>query len=647
MNTTTLNATIEKDILKDITNILADELFQMSVAKSRDTNELDLYDYHKTALSPGVYEITATQTVNVDTYNKSETYSNTINLSVDGPNKALSNADIYQIFPPKGDFGNYATFLPHIVLNKSTLPWELGHYSKVNDIPWLALILFDEDEAPNNVLPGQKIQVPADLLPRKKDLPYLAHVSRRNKPSVIASQQRLSEEDKKEKAVIIANRFPTPEKTNIVHLIALDEKANDNKYISLYNWSFTCEKAKDGLKHILNNLSIGPFQLPPLKLKESDNAKSKKIIESRNKLQKEGLVLLPHQTRMGQKIMSWYRGPIVSDTDFSESQNQNLVQKENEKLKISAINSSDQLLIFLKKTNQMNVTYAAAWELGKWMTLKNKEISIELFKWKRKLATGIKLDEQEKTTVENLGKVKKIEASVISMFKNKNLNLNDITLPDSIYSWLEELTLLRSIPFNYLVPDEKLLPEESIRFFTLDEGWIWAMIDGALSVGRNPTERKAPPFGAPQLHLSGCIMRSSAILQYPDLQIASKEFELLEKRLIGTNIWFCIFKETTQTQENPKVLNAVELFLPAEGMRFGGEIANELIIKELKEKTADGKTSVTIPFRSGEKERVISVSKLYKSLKEGGDSLTKDSISKSASFAYNMIQLSTKVIFKT
>jgi hypothetical protein len=36
---------------------------------------------------------------------------------------------------------------------------------------------------------------------------------------------------------------------------------------------------------------------------------------------------------------------------------------------------------------------------------------------------------------------------------------------DPLNNWLARLKLLYGVPFNYLVPDEGMLPPESIRFF--------------------------------------------------------------------------------------------------------------------------------------------------------------------------------------
>ena len=64
-------------------------------------------------------------------------------------------------------------------------------------------------------------------------------------------------------------------------------------------------------------------------------------------------------------------------------------------------------------------------------------------------------------------------------------NMGTVTLPDNLKNWLNRLLLLKGVPFNYLVPDEGMLPPESIRFFHLDMNWVDALIDGAFSVGRS------------------------------------------------------------------------------------------------------------------------------------------------------------------
>ncbi len=65
--------------------------------------------------------------------------------------------------------------------------------------------------------------------------------------------------------------------------------------------------------------------------------------------------------------------------------------------------------------------------------------------------------------------------------------LGDIEVPAGIAGWLGRLLTLSGVPFEYLVPDEAMLPPEAIRFFRLDDNWIRALLDGAFSLGRNLT----------------------------------------------------------------------------------------------------------------------------------------------------------------
>jgi hypothetical protein len=52
--------------------------------------------------------------------------------------------------------------------------------------------------------------------------------------------------------------------------------------------------------------------------------------------------------------------------------------------------------------------------------------------------------------------------------------------------------LLYGVPFQYLVPDERMLPPESILFFYVNPDWINCLLQGACSIGRaNATDELA------------------------------------------------------------------------------------------------------------------------------------------------------------
>lgn len=83
---------------------------------------------------------------------------------------------------------------------------------------------------------------------------------------------------------------------------------------------------------------------------------------------------------------------------------------------------------------------------------------------------------------------KKYNQKLIELFDNRNILQYRIEqyddFPVEISNWLGRLKLLYGVPLNYLVPDERMLPPESIRFFYIDPNWIKALLDGAFSIGR-------------------------------------------------------------------------------------------------------------------------------------------------------------------
>src|SRR5579884_3078499 len=86
------------------------------------------------------------------------------------------------------------------------------------------------------------------------------------------------------------------------------------------------------------------------------------------------------------------------------------------------------------------------------------------------------------------------------------------TMPPYMEMFLAHLRLLIGVPFDYLVPDSRLLPDESIRFFYLDRSWTDRLVDGAISVGKIGTREQAhhqahAPAVNQQLDLSERIVR--------------------------------------------------------------------------------------------------------------------------------------------
>lgn len=67
---------------------------------------------------------------------------------------------------------------------------------------------------------------------------------------------------------------------------------------------------------------------------------------------------------------------------------------------------------------------------------------------------------------------------------------NDINIPNSsdwqvVQTWILDNLFLKNIPAHYLIPDASFLPREAMRFFYIDQNWMDAFIDGALSIGNH------------------------------------------------------------------------------------------------------------------------------------------------------------------
>jgi hypothetical protein len=165
---------------------------------------------------------------------------------------------------------------------------------------------------------------------------------------------------------------------------------------------------------------------------------------------------------------------------------------------------------------------------------------------------------------------------------------------DPVAKWLAQLLLLVPVPFDYLVADERMLPVESLRFFYLDNNWLDAMIDGALSVGtessrdaffntvtRDLIRRSAyeavlsyrknlsgvdPPDAQAKKNLmSGLLLRSGLVSGWPSLSVrpclkGGQMLKTLRMTRLSPNVLLCVFWG---------VPDYVEIAEPQEGFAFG------------------------------------------------------------------------------
>ena len=395
-------------------------------------------DAHRPALTAGKYEIEAKQAVRVkDKIEKrdiQESFKKTGAFWVSAPRFSVDPSDIYSLYPPPGHEGEFQTVLPHVVFTRKTLPWERTlDGSKPGERqqapPWMALLLFDEDEMERYAikvktvplkdlisppsLPGKirgpridpepwetledpcnVIDLPAklfnDVVPEREELGYLAHARQvgmedKEIPGLVAEGWF---------SVVLGNRLPSENSRNTVFLVSLeglgdllhvqDPQINEGDGVRLgvlAQWSFTAKGAS--FLNLMDHLAEGAEQLRIVPRQES----SDKAVQRAMLL---GYTALNHTTRLGEKTVSWYRGPLTPVSLAKEAYNY-------------IYDSADAALRYDPETGLFDVSCAAAWQLGRLLALQKSEFGQALHHWKSKHIQEQTLVQGEKLLKEEYG----------------------------------------------------------------------------------------------------------------------------------------------------------------------------------------------------------------------------------------------------
>lgn len=512
-------------------------------------DQIQFIAYHQPALEDGVYYIEVTPGLST---NATAHITNGIKrkqFQISGTRFQLQPQEIQAVFPPDNSLGDHENVLPHVVLKRSTLPWERKAEDTSEASPWLALLVFDStSEIPDNqVISLQQLkqeatakhfplirneigQLDSDqltvidikkdllekILPTKSDLEYLAHVRQ--------GFDKNGQMSGGEYAVVIANRIPLKEGISKVHLVSLEGRfkggtfdyqgagsSDTIRFVSLYSWQFACISPDHSFSGLLKNLN-NQTDLPVdhnLRLPVANHPEAENLLSL-------GYVPLRHFMRNGDKSVSWYHSPLATGINPNHADSLPVL-------------TSDTLLRFDSNNGMFDVSYAAAWELGRMLILQSKTVSASLYNWKCAHAQKSKVAELQLTHSH-------LPAQGLSQNEDQTLEI-----PAIVSNWFQNLSLLKGVPFSYLVPDVKMLPVESLRFFVIDNEWIECMLDGAFSIGRivaddlsqdqkhhDKTNDSAPnPAQNPFEFLSGFIMRSAVVSGYPDIQIAAYQTQAL------------------------------------------------------------------------------------------------------------------------
>jgi len=173
---------------------------------------------------------------------------------------------------------------------------------------------------------------------------------------------------------------------------------------------------------------------------------------------------------------------------------------------------------------------------------------------------------------------------------------------------LRNLLELQGLPFYYLVPDATMLPPESIRFFQVDENWLTALADGALSLGgtapsgateqvkeeararRGQARAEALKVAKNALNfttMSGFLLRSAVVVGWPGLEVngysdtaGTQPLQRIRLELVSPSVMLGLFEGTVQ---------CVKIHEPAEGIHFGTSTPTTVTTKSLRY-AADGQS---------------------------------------------------------
>lgn len=135
---------------------------------------------------------------------------------------------------------------------------------------------------------------------------------------------------------------------------------------------------------------------------------------------------------------------------------------------------------------------------------------------------------------------------------------------------LDPAALLAAVPFAHLVPDARLLPGETARFFHLDEQWVAALTAGVLSLGAG-TELEAKVvdslrgrlLASATLPKAGMLLRSVLVRDWPGLIVSAEDGSgsvLGEVRVLAPDLLLASFTAAPTT---------VRIRQPTEAPHFG------------------------------------------------------------------------------
>ncbi|MBV9788003.1 MAG: IPT/TIG domain-containing protein [Chloroflexi bacterium] len=675
---------------------------------------IQFFDGYFPALEAGTYTIGVAHTL-AGTPGTPPSYTMpTQTFIVQAPEFSIDTTIVQSFYPPAGGSDVYGQQLPFIVLTDPALPWERslipgqGQPSATEPTPWMALLIFaaGEIELPANsnnpvtAMPVSQLlaadpnvlkpQLPsgwvaADVLasqtqtititgaafkavvPSPADLRYMVHC--RGVNTLDEGELLLSVLLSNRLAVTNATITPAAPLRYYAHLVSLEGFADymgpdgkaiptkpnssdpmDVQLVSFFNWTFTSQPESDlGFEEIIKGLigseqseSTTPSAQGALALPMPPNSNLPQPVQNRLV---EGYVALRFVSGSGDDSFAWYRGP------FSAAVPQALPTVGNPPVPIAQAQNADELMIYLADQGLFDLSYAAAWNIGRGLALADPNFAQNVSAYRQAASSAVNLLAQRAARphladvadpqtllardVARRGFTRQIGAGLgrqwtaaldsarqgsvaatrsrqrtgrarrqstlhprsmladpaVSQAVSTNLG----AAIESVAAWLANLSLLYPLPFSYLVPDPRMLPVESIRFFYVDQDWIEALNAGALSIAiHNSADVALQAAMLPQVHsavarqrqalfsrsspaampdasdspvgMTGMLIRSQLVSGWPQLVISATlggaPVNIVRNDCPAANVRLCIFEGIPDT---------VTLAEPYQGLLFGVE----------------------------------------------------------------------------
>ncbi|MGM1058405.1 hypothetical protein [Saccharothrix sp. Mg75] len=466
------------------------------------------------------------------------------------------------------------------------------------------------------------------LFPKPSEMALLAHVREGGPPDATRNSDPEPEEEDLN-AVVVANRFPAQSGgQHAVHLISLDGvepylrgtstlPSGGLRMVSLHSWSFEALAGNtSGFGGLVQHLAADPA--PQLRLPIDTSAMDP---DTRQRLD-SGATALPHRLESGERTVGFYRGP------FTATPAQPLPPPAAARLE-----SPGEALIYLEQHGVFDTGYADAFSIGRVLALADAPFRTGLLAFRkaarraarRLLAHPRLVDRGSREAAALLGtnlarkdfdRLLTTEGRLMDALTRTGAQLNQAerrpvprrpppappsaddlrttladadtrdvlsrataTQLDPVRAWLDRLVLLEMVPFEHLVPDERMLPEESIRFFHVDAGWISAAVHGALSVGvghaldADLNNLAARVRDAPAC---GVLLRSRLVPNWPKTVIAGfrgdTELEPVRRAVYGTDVLLLLY---------PRVIDTFALAEPPQGLHFGIGLGGTIELRKL------------------------------------------------------------------